>query len=51
MNWIEIGLWIRANDPHYRLSYVQHLMVESALMRDDVKTAQKYINDFVGKRS
>ena len=50
MNWIVISGWIRTYDPDNRLLYVQRLMVESALMRDDVKTAKKYINDFLGKQ-
>lgn len=46
MHWIEIAMWIRAEDPKGCMSIVQHEMVKSALARDDVKTARRYIADF-----
>jgi len=46
MNWVAIICWRRTHDPHGFLSDVQRMIIDSALMRDDVKTAKQHLIDW-----
>lgn len=50
MNWLASKLWIGERDPDRRLTELQRMNVESALARDDIKTAKKYIDDYLRTR-
>jgi hypothetical protein len=46
VHWIEIICWCQTYDPHGFMSQVQRMIIASALMRDDVKTAKQHLIDW-----
>ena len=46
MNWIEIAIWRQTYDPHGFMSEVQRMIIESALMRGDTRTAKLHLRDW-----
>ena len=46
MNEFQIGAWIERHDPQRRMTFVQHEIIKSALLRDDVDKAKKMVSDW-----
>jgi hypothetical protein len=46
MSWIEIICWRQTYDPREFMSVLQCMIVESALMRGDTKTAKQHMIDW-----
>lgn len=46
MNWVAIICWRQTYDPHGFLSEVQRMIIESALMRGDTRTAKLHLRDW-----
>lgn len=46
MNWIEIAVWRYVHDPYGRMSELQRMIVDSALMRGDIRTAKLHLTDW-----
>ena len=47
MSWVEAAIWLQVNDPERRLTFIQNEMIKSALARDDLNAARKYMKDFL----